>query len=368
MGRKGESGTERARSRLAFVNVATPIAAVLVLLATWGRSLPGAVAVAVALVLATAVLASVHHAEVVADRVGEPFGSIVLAIAVTLIEVGLIITLMVSGGPETDSLARDTVFAAVMITMNGIAGLSLLIGATRRGLAQFNSEGSGAAVSTIATLATVCLVLPNFTTSAHGPMYSPSQLVFAGVTSVALYVLFVLTQTGRHREFFVHPEQMTTATEPTSRRGAAMSSLILLVLALTAVVGLAKVEAPSIEAAVTSAGMPEAFVGVVIAMVVLLPETLAAIRSALNDRIQISLNLAYGSAMASIGLTIPAVALATIWLDRSLVLGLGTTQIALLVLTVVVSTLTVVPGRATRLQGCIHIVLAAVFVFLAINP
>jgi Ca2+:H+ antiporter len=220
----------------------------------------------------------------------------------------------------------------------------------------------------------MCLVLPTFTTSAHGPEFSTSQLVFASVVSVALYGAFVATQTGQHREFFLRPhgqeppepDEVEHAEVPTNR--ATLTSLGLLVLALVAVVGLAKVQAPAIEDAVEAAGFPESFVGVVIALVVLLPETIAAVRHALRDRVQISLNLAYGSAMASIGLTIPAIAVASVWLEGPLVLGLGGTQLVLLGLTVAVTTLTVVPGRATRLQAAVHLVLLSAFVFLAINP
>src|SRR3954449_2090493 len=182
---------------------AVPVAAVVLLVLTWGRSLPTLVVVVVALILAGAVLAAVHHAEVVAHRVGEPFGSLVLAVAVTIIEVALIVTLSVSGGPETATLARDTVFAAVMITCNGIVGLSLLLGARRYGLAVFNAEGSGAALATVATVATLSLVLPTFTTSRPGPEFSASQLAFAAVASLVLYTAFVLTQTVRHRDFFL---------------------------------------------------------------------------------------------------------------------------------------------------------------------
>ncbi|WP_035701423.1 calcium:proton antiporter, partial [Glycomyces tenuis] len=304
---------------------------------------------------------------------GEPFGSLVLAVAVTVIEVALIVTLMVSGGPESSSLARDTVFAAVMITVNGIIGLSLLVGALRYGTTVFNPEGSGAALATVATLATVCLVLPTFTTSQPGPEFSSSQLVFAALASLALYGMFVFTQTVRHRDFFlpvdiddgvVHEHEH--ASPPSGRR--ALLSLGLLMVALVAVVGLAKIASPAIESGVKAVGFPPSFVGVVIALLVLLPESIAAARAALRRRIQISLNLGYGSAMASIGLTIPAIAVASIWLDGPLLLGLGPTQMVLLALTVVVSVLTVVPGRATRLQGGVHLVLMAAFLFLAVNP
>ena len=349
-----------------------PLAGVVVLAPTWGRDVGVVVEVLIAVLLAACVLASVQHAEVVAHRVGEPFGSLVLAVAVTVIEVGLIVTLMVSGGSDTESLARDTVFAAAMITCNGIVGVALLLGALRFGTTHFNAEGTGAALATVATLATTCLVLPSFTTSASGPIFSPSQLTFAAIASLVLYLTFVFTQTVRHRDLFLPVttdeggERGEHAEPPTVRTG--LGSVALLLAALVAVVGLAKVESPAIEAGVDAAGFPQASVGVAIALLVLLPETLAAVRAARRNRVQISLNLAYGSAMASIGLTIPTIAVASIWLDGPLLLGLGPTQTVLLAVTVVVGVLTVVPGRATRLQGAVHVVLLAAFLFLAVSP
>ncbi|CPR07926.1 calcium/proton exchanger [Mycobacterium bohemicum DSM 44277] len=352
-----------------------PVIAVLVLAATWNQHPGPALVVLQAALLIGAVLAAVHHAEVVAARVGEPFGSLVLAAAVTVIEVALIVELMASGGNETATLARDTAFAAVIITTNGIAGLSLLLGSRRYGVTLFNAEGSGAALATLTTLATLSLVLPAFTTSHIGREFSPGQLAFAAVASLGLYLLFVFTQTIRHRDFFLPVAQRgqkrlfedESHAEPPSTR-AALISVALLLVALLAVVGLAEQESPAVEHLVTAAGFPQTFVGVVIATLVLLPETLAAVRAARRGRIQTSLNLAYGSALASIGLTIPAIALASIWLKGPLVLGLGPLQLVLLALTVVISMLTVVPGRATRLQGELHLVLLAAYVFLAINP
>jgi Ca2+:H+ antiporter len=353
--------------------VIVPVLAIVLLAFTWGHKIPALLEVVVALALAGAVLAAVNHAEIVAHRVGEPFGSLVLAIAVTIIEVGLIVTLMVSGGPGTASLARDTVFAAVMITCNGIVGIALLIGALRFHITVFNAEGSGAALATVITLATLSLVLPTFSISRPGPEFTPAQLAFAAIASLVLYAVFVVTQTVRHRDFFLPltsagevVEAENHAEPPTNR--AAFTSLGLLLVALVAVVGLAKVETPAIEEVVAAVGFPESFVGVVIALLVLLPETLAAARAARRDRIQISLNLAFGSAMASIGLTIPGIAIASIWLEGPLILGLDATQMVLLAVTVVVAILTVVPGRATRLQGAVHLVLLAAFLFLAVNP
>jgi Ca2+:H+ antiporter len=350
-----------------------PVSAVALLVFTWGRDLPGAVVALVTLVLAGSVLAAVHHAEVVAHRVGEPFGSLVLAIAVTVIEVALIVTLMADGGDKGATLARDTVFAAVMITCNGVVGLSLLVGSLRHGTAIFNPEGTGAALATVATLATLSLVLPTFTTSKPGPEFSGVQLTFAAVASLVLYGLFVATQTVRHRDYFLpltREGQVITAEDHAQAPSArtALISLALLGLALIGVVGLAKGVSPTVESGVEAAGLHHAVVGVIIALLVLLPETIAALRSARRDRVQTSLNLAFGSAMASIGLTVPAVALASIWLSGPLVLGLGATHMVLLALTVVVSSLTVVPGRATLLQGGVHLVLLAAYLELAVNP
>ncbi|MEU4353876.1 calcium:proton antiporter [Streptomyces virginiae] len=384
-------GTTKRRSPLTDWTVLVPVVALVALVFSWGRDLPGLAVVLVALCLAGAVLAAVHHAEVVAHRVGEPFGSLILAVAVTVIEVALIVTLMADGGDKSASLARDTVFAAVMITCNGIVGVSLLVGALRNRVAVFNPEGSGAALATVATLATLSLVLPTFTTSKPGPEFSTAQLTFAAVASLALYGLFIAVQTVRHRDYFLPVDTGRGADQrgdrqddqqgdrqgdrqgrgdhavpPTAR--AALLSLGLLLVALVAVVGDAKAVSPTIETAVAKAGLPQAVVGVIIALLVLLPETLAAVRAARRDRVQTSLNLAYGSAIASIGLTIPAIALASIWLSGPLLLGLGAVHMVLLALTVVVSALTLAPGRATLLQGGVHIVVLAAYLFLAVSP
>ncbi|MFD9354458.1 calcium:proton antiporter [Streptomyces sp. NPDC060031] len=377
--------TATRRSPLTDWTLVVPVVALVALAFSWGRDLPSFAVGLVALCLAGAVLAAVHHAEVVAHRVGEPFGSLVLAVAVTVIEVALIVTLMADGGDKTASLARDTVFAAVMITCNGIVGLSLLVGALRNRVAVFNAEGSGAALATVATLAVLSLVLPTFTTTKPGPEFSTAQLAFAAGASIALYGLFIAVQTVRHRDYFLPVdtsrrreeaakaaaaaaagEEDDHAAPPTAK--AALISLGLLLVALVAVVGNAKAVSPTIERGVANAGLPNAVVGVIIALLVLAPETLAAVRAARRDRVQTSLNLAYGSAIASIGLTIPAIALASIWLSGPLLLGLGPIHMVLLALTVVVSALTIVPGRATLLQGGVHIVLLAAYLFLAVSP
>jgi Ca2+:H+ antiporter len=352
--------------------VVVPIAAVIVLAMAWGRALPGFVVIVVTVVLAGAVLAAVHHAEVVAHRVGEPFGSLVLAVAVTVIEVALIVTLMIAGAGSAETLARDTVFAAVILTCNGIVGLSILAATRRESVVSFNAEGAGAALATVATLSTLGLVVPTFTTSRPGPVFSPAQLAFAAVTALVVYGLFVFLQTGRHRTYFlpvtgrIEGDGDSSAIRPSIK--AASASLALLVVALVDVVGNAKLVSPAIERVVTAAGLPVSVVGVVIAMLILLPETLAALRAASRGQLQTSLNLAFGSAMASIGLTIPTIAVASIWLAVPLHLGLGATHIVLLVLTCIVTMLTVVPGRATLLQACVHLAVLAAYLFLAVSP
>ena len=304
----------------------------------------------------------------IAHRVGEPFGSLVLAVAVTVIEVGLIVTLMVSGGESTSTLARDTVFAAAMITLNGIVGVSVLIAALRNGTAEFNAEGTATAFATVLALAVLCLVLPSFTTSAPRLQFTGAQLAFAAVASLVLYGLFVFIQTFRHRDYFLPQDAGPDEhAEPPSGREA-LTSLVLLVLGLVAVVGLAKVESPAVEDLVSSIGAPQSAVGVLIALMVLAPETLAAVRNARRNRVQTSFNLAMGSAMASIGLTIPVIAVASIWLDGPLELGLEPTQLVLLAITAVVGALTVLPGRATLQEGGVHLVLLAAFVYFALVP
>lgn len=361
---------------------ALPILALVLTIAFWGRYPSDLVLVVLAVVLIGAVLAAVHHAEVVAHRIGEPFGSLVLAVAVTVIEVGLILTLMLSGGNDTSTLARDTVFSAVMISLNGIVGLVLVVSAVKHHLAVFNPEGTGSALATVIALATLCLVLPTFTTSEAGPIYSPSQFAFAAVASITLYGLFVFTQTVRHRDFFLpvnadgsnvaaggpgHDADGDGHADPPSDRETWLSFALLLA-ALVSVVGLAKTVSPLIEDGVDALGFPAAVVGVVIALTVLAPESIAAVRAAARERVQIGLNLAMGSAMASIGLTIPTLAVASIWLDDDIALGLGPTQLVLLFCTAVVAILTVVPGRAKPLNGGVHLVLLAAYVFLTISP
>ncbi len=345
------------------------MAACALLAAVWERPLGWTLLVGVVAALIAAVFAAVHHAEVIALRVGEPFGTLILALAVTVIEASLIVALMLSGGEAASALARDTIFATVMIICNGVVGLCLLLGAIRYRVLAFQVEGTSPALSVLATMATLTMVLPSFTLTEPGPRLSPVQLVFAGVVSLVLYAVFVFVQTVRHREYFLPVG--TGSEEPPSEMPSApvaLTSFVVLLLSLVAVIGLAKSLAPSIGRAVESASVPHAVVGIAIALMVLLPETWAAARAALRNRMQTSFNLALGSALATIGLTIPAVAATSLALGLTLDLGLPEKEIALLALTLLISATTLSRGSATVLQGTVHLVLFAVFLFLAIVP
>jgi Ca2+:H+ antiporter len=325
-------------------------------------------AMAGAALIAT-VFAAVYHAEVVAHRIGEPFGTLVLAVAVTVIEVALIVSIMIGASAGKPELARDTVFASVMIACNGVVGLCLLSGGVRHHEQGFQVQGASAALAVLAALATLTLILPNVTTTVPGPVFSKWQLIFAGVISFALYSAFVFVQTVRHRGYFLPiADEGASAEGPLPSGKIALFSAALLLAALIAVVGLAKALTPTVENAVDRLEVPKAVVGVIIAMLVLLPEGLAAVRAAGANQLQTSLNLALGSALASIGLTIPAVAVVTIVLGQPLELGLSAKDQVLLALTLLVGVITLGTGRATVLQGIVHLVIFAAFLFLAVLP
>ncbi|HZD20046.1 MAG TPA: ionic transporter y4hA, partial [Burkholderiales bacterium] len=316
----------------------------------WHRSLGAVLLTLVAAALIAAVFAAVHHAEVVAQRVGEPYGTLILALAITIIELALIVSIMLSGAPGASALARDTLFATVMIVCNGVVGLCLLAGSLRHHVLEFRVEGTSPALSVLVALTALTLVLPSLTLTTPGPEYSTAQLVFAGVMSLALYSVMVFVQTVRHRDYFLPVGAAGDEHAPPPRARQSLVSLVMLVLSLIAVVGLAKILSPGIRASVDALSAPPAVVGIVIALLVLLPETTAALRAALRNRMQTSLNLALGSALASIGLTIPAVAGVAISIGLPLALGLDAKETALLAVTLLISTTTLATGRATVLQ------------------
>ncbi len=350
-------------------SVAAPIAGVLILAGT-SLGLGGLYSGLVAAALLASVVAAVHHAETVAHRIGEPYGTLVLAVAVTVIEVGLIVTLTLAGGPETATLARDTVFAAVMIILNGIVGLCLLVGGGLHREQSFGLHGVSASLAALAAIIVLTLVLPNFTVTVPGPYYSKSQLELIAVVSLVLYGTFVLIQTVRHRDYFL-PVQSPEVPEnhaPLPSVHVTSVGALLLIVCLFSVVLLAKSLAPVIESLVRAVGAPKAAVGIVISAMVLMPEGLAAVRAALANRLQTSLNLALGSALASIGLTIPAVAIISIVNGWPLALGIDAEAGALLVLSLFVASLSLGTGRTTVLQGVIHLVIFVVYLFMTLVP
>jgi Ca2+:H+ antiporter len=319
-------------------------------------------------ILIGCVLAAVHHAEVVAHRVGEPFGTLVLAIAVTVIEVSLIVSLMLSDAGDASALARDTVFAAIMIILNGIIGICLMAGGLRHREQRFSLRGVSAALCTLAAMAVLTLVLPSYTSTTPGPFYSTSQLGLVAVVSLFLYGMFVMVQTVRHRDYFLPQTDDVEDHAPMPSRQTTMIAFGVLLVALVAVVMLAKALSATVERAVLDAGLPLAIVGVVIAALVLAPESLAAYRAAKRNRIQTSLNLALGSALATIGLTIPAVAIVSLVLELPLALGIGPMKLILLALSLFVATISLGNGRTTVMQGAVHLVIFAVYLFTTVVP
>jgi Ca2+:H+ antiporter len=350
--------------------IGAPLLAVAVLAAAMlGIGGGGFLVALVAVGLGGSVFAAVHHAEVVAHRVGEPLGTLVLALAVTLIEVALIVSLMAAGGEQAAGLARDTVFAAVMIILNGIIGLCLLLGGIMHREQNFSLDGASAALAALATIVILTLVFPNYTVTAPGPYYSPSQLTLIAIVTLVVYGAFIFTQTIGHRPYFLHGTGGAEGEQPARPgNGITAVSAVLLLICLVAVVLLAKQLAPSLEAAVLSLGAPEALVGVIIAGIVLLPEALAAVRAALANRLQTSLNLALGSALASIGLTIPAVSFVSLHSNSHLILGLDAKSSVLLMLSLFVSVLVLRTGRTIILHGVVLLTLFVVYLFTTVVP
>jgi Ca2+:H+ antiporter len=330
------------------------------------HSIPGLVFAAVLLVvLFGTVFAAVHHAEVIAERVGEPFGTLLLTLAVTVIEVALIATLML-GEQEVPTLARDTVFAVVMIVCNGLVGACILVGGLRYREQEFQITGVNVYLCVLTVMATITLVMPNYTLETPGPVYSHLQLGFVSVVTIILYGVFLYTQTIRHRDYFIGGQQ--EGGHAAASGGALMLSIVLLLVSLVAVVLLAKKFSLVVDAGAAAIGAPPAFAGVVVAMLVLLPESIAALSAARKNDLQKSINLALGSSLATIGLTIPAVATAAYFLDKSLVLGLASRDIVLLAMTMLVSMMTFGTGRTIILFGLVHLVIFATFLLLVFVP
>ena len=316
--------------------------------------------------LIASVLVAVHHAEVVAHRVGEPFGTLVLALSVTVIEAALLLSVMFGSASSDPALVRDTIYAVVMIICNGIVGICILLGGLTHHEQSFRVEGAGAGLAALMVLSALILVVPVFTTTTSAGTLSASQLIFVAVASGALWVIFVFIQTVRHRDYFLpraDAEDPDVHAGPPAAREAWMS-FVLLLASLVAVVGLAKKLSPAIERLLERAGAPDAALGIVIAIVVLMPEAWAALRAARANRLQTSMNLAIGSALATIGLTVPVVVVTAIAAGLPLTLGLAPKEMIMLALTFLVITITLATGRTHMMQGAVHLVILGAFVFL----
>jgi Ca2+:H+ antiporter len=313
------------------------------------------------------VFAAVHHAEVIAERIGEPYGTLLLTLAVTIIEVALIATIML-GEKAVTTLARDTVFAVVMIVCNGLVGICILAGGLRYREQDVQVTGSNLYLSVLAVLATITLIMPNYTLTTPGPVYSAGQLGFVSTVTILLYGVFLYIQTVRHRNYFVS-EAASAADDGThlSNRMMLLSAGLLLI-SLLAVVLLAKKFSQVVDAGAALIGAPPAFAGILVALLILLPESVAAVAAARKNDLQKSINLALGSSLATIGLTIPAVAVAAYALDKQLVLGLPAQDMVLLGLTFILAMLTLGTGRTNILFGLVHLVVFAVFLFLVFVP
>jgi len=319
-------------------------------------------------VMIGAIFAAVHHADVIACRLGEPGGTLVLTLAVTVIEVALIESVVLEHD-SSPGLARDTVFSAVMIVCNGLVGLCVLLGGLRHREQEFQTSGAGVYLSLLGALSVLTLVLPNYTLTVAGPYFSTGQLIFVSVITVMLYGTFLFIQTSRHADYFRYQPIEPAAGEgvyPSNR--AVAVSVILLLVALGGVIVIAEQFAKVMEVGVEEVGAPQAVVGIVIALVVMAPESITAVRAARRDMLQKSLNVALGSSLATIGMTVPAVAITNVVLGKQLALGLSQRDTLLLALTLFLSILTFGTGRTNILSGLIHLLVFVTFVFLIFVP
>lgn len=321
------------------------------------------------ILLMLCVMSAVHHSEIVAHRVGEPFGTIILAVSITVIEVAIIISLMITGGKEYAAFARDTVYAAVMLILNGIVGLSLFFGGRKFHTQTFSPHSVKIALVSLVSIVAFTMILPTFTNSEAGPYYTERQLLFEIFACLIIYTAFISAQTNRHREYFISDSSDTAENIKHSISNVSLAiSIIFLLISLIIVVLLAKSLSPQIEQIVVSNGLPKSLVGIIIAAVILLPEGIAAVSAARNNRLQTSLNLSLGSAIASIGLTIPAVSVASYIYDFPLILGLEILPIILLVISIFTVMLSLIGGRSNSVYGVVLLVNLLAYVFLTINP
>ena len=327
-----------------------------------------AISGAMTVIMLGAIFSAVYHADIIAHRAGEPAGTLVLTLAVTVIEVALIESVVLTPN-ASPALARDTVFAVIMIVCNGLVGLCIMVGGLRHREQEFQVSGASVYLNLLGALSVLTLVLPNYVLTVSGPYFSTEQLVFVSVVTVILYTTFLFIQTSRHAEYFRAAGKRSAVHSPAhpSNRAVAISVTMLL-MALGGVILIAKKFAVILESGLVHVGAPPAVAAIIIAMVVLAPESIAAVRAAWRDVLQKSLNLALGSSLATIGLTIPAVAITNVILGRQIELGLSGRDSLLLALTLFLSVLTFSSGRTNILVGLVHLVVFATYLFLSFVP
>src|SRR5881396_3886420 len=312
----------------------------------------------------------VRHADCLAIKFGEPYGTLILTLSAISIEVAMISTSMLHG-ENNPTLGRDAIFAVVMIALNGLVGVCLLMGGLRHREQRYNLQGVNSYLNVIMTLAVLGLVMPNFTTSTSGPTLSTEQEIFLVVMSLLLYGIFLLIQTMRHRRYFMESKDATVAANvahhPLQVRSTAFHVTLLLLYLITVII-LAKKFAVPLDNSVEQFGMPQAFGGAIIAALVLAPEGIGAIEATLRDQLQRSINILFGSVLATIGLTIPAVLTIGLITKRPVTLGVQGGNLPLLLLTLAVSVVTFTSRKTNVLQGCVHLLLFAIFVLLIFAP
>jgi Ca2+:H+ antiporter len=312
----------------------------------------------------------VRHADCLAIKLGEPYGTLILTLSAISIEVVMISTAMLHGA-NNPTLGRDAIFAVIMIALNGLVGLALLLGGMRHGEQYYNLQGVNSYLNVIMTLAVLGLVLPVFTLSTKEPTFSTEQAIFLVVTSLLLYGIFLLIQTVRHRYYFIESTD-TVVEEESAHHSLKVRSITfhatMLLLYLLAVILLAEKFAIPLDNSIEQFHMPQAFGGAIIAVLVLSPEGLGAIRASLHNHLQRSINILLGSVLATIGLTIPAVLTIGLITKRTVTLGVQGGNLPLLLLTLAVSVVTFTSRKTNVLQGCIHLLLFAVFALLIFAP
>lgn len=313
-----------------------------------------------------AVLNGVHHAEVIAAKVGQPFGSLVLAVAITIIEVSIILSLMHAGGSHASELARDTIFGAVMIIINGLLGLSLMVGAIKHHEQVFNSQGVISVLTILVTISVITFILPNFSSTLPGPYYSNQQLLFVSIGTLVLYFAFLFVQNFKHKSHFVSDKDVEQYSHKPLKKEW-LTSLILLPINLVVVVVLAEHLAPELELFIKQVGAPTSLSGLIIASIILLPEGISAVKAARKNQLQTSLNLSLGSALASISLSIPVVSIYAIYSGLPLALGVDGEASVLFLLSLMVIVLCLSTGRTTILQGIVLMLLFFVYLFIGLS-